>query len=32
MTLKKMKLDTTDMLTKNASPFYNIVPVMRLFH
>jgi hypothetical protein len=25
-TLKKMKLDITDMLTKNASPFYGIVP------
>jgi hypothetical protein len=25
-TLKKMKLDITDMLTKSASPFYNIIP------
>jgi hypothetical protein len=25
-TLKKMKLDITDMLTKSASPFYGIVP------
>jgi hypothetical protein len=25
-TLKKMKLDITNMLTKNASPFYCIVP------
>jgi hypothetical protein len=25
-TLKKMQLDITDMLTKNASPFYGIVP------
>jgi hypothetical protein len=25
-TLKKMKLDITDMLTKGASPFYGIVP------
>jgi hypothetical protein len=25
MTLKKMKLDITDMLTKSASPFYGIV-------
>jgi hypothetical protein len=25
-TLKKMKLDITDMLTKSASPFYDIVP------
>jgi hypothetical protein len=25
-TLKKMKLDMTNMLTKNASPFYGIVP------
>jgi hypothetical protein len=25
-TLKKMKLDITDMLTKSASPFYSIVP------
>jgi hypothetical protein len=24
--LKKMKLDITDMLTKSASPFYDIVP------
>jgi hypothetical protein len=26
MTLKKMKLDITDMLTKSVSPFYGIVP------
>jgi hypothetical protein len=25
-TLKKMKLDITDMLTKSVSPFYGIVP------
>jgi hypothetical protein len=25
-TLKKMKLDITDMLTKSASPFYAIIP------
>jgi hypothetical protein len=25
-TSKKMKLDITDMLTKNASPFYDIIP------
>jgi hypothetical protein len=25
-TLKKMKLDITDVLTKNVSPFYDIVP------
>jgi hypothetical protein len=25
-TLKKMKLDITDMLTKSVSPFYDIVP------
>jgi hypothetical protein len=25
-TLKKMKLDITDMLTKSASPFYGIIP------
>jgi hypothetical protein len=25
-TLKKMKLDITDMLTKSTSPFYGIIP------
>jgi hypothetical protein len=25
-TLKKMKLDITDMLTKSTSPFYSIIP------
>jgi hypothetical protein len=30
--LKKMKLDITHMLTKSTSPFYGIVPAMRLSH
>jgi hypothetical protein len=30
-TMKKMKLDITNILTKSASPFYGIVPT-RLFH
>jgi hypothetical protein len=31
-TLKKMKLDITDMLTKSASPFYGIIQATRLYH
>jgi hypothetical protein len=30
-TLKKMKLDITDMLTKSMSPFYDIVPGVSVY-